>query len=51
MIRNNKVLMMGGSARNASIVERSEFVYIGIPKVNYGECKIPEAPAAPVDYR
>jgi hypothetical protein len=37
VIRNNKVLMMGGKARNASIVERSEFVYIGIPQVNYGE--------------
>jgi hypothetical protein len=49
VIRNNKVLMMGGSARNESIVERSEFVYIGIPKVNYGKCTIPDSPAAPAE--
>lgn len=37
VIRNNKVLMMGSSARNQSIIDRSDFVYVGIPKVNYGE--------------
>ena len=37
VIRNNKVSMMSGSARNQSIVARSEFVYIGIPQVNYGD--------------
>ena len=47
VIRNNKVMMMGGSARNESIVERSEFVYIGVPRVNYGKCKIPNRPQHP----
>ena len=37
VIRNNKVLMMSYSTRNQSIVDRSEFIYIGIPRVNYGE--------------
>ena len=33
----NKVLMMSGATRNKAIVDRSEFVYIGIPQVNYGD--------------